>query len=427
VCERIAAIDLGTQQTGAVSPVAAFMSKSLRVLFIEDEEDDAELLSIILETGGYAVTHERVDTEPALRAALGRARWDLILSDYSRPALDGPRALAVVEEMGVDAPFIIVSGTVDEAIAVESMRAGAQDFVAKHNIARLLPAIARELEDAAVRADRARMQEQLLLSERLASLGTVAASVGHEINNPLSALLANLESAGRELRTATKSYDRAHDGLAAEEVIHAGERLAAAVTTAMPALEDAWEAAVRIREVAADLKAFASHDRDAPVPLDVRHILESSLRLAHPQIRGRARVIRAYADVPPVTATETRLGQVFLNLLINAAHAIPEGDAARHEIRVVTKSSGDRVIIEIHDTGVGIPDDVVARIFETFFTTKPHGVGTGLGLAVSHRVVSELGGEISVESKPGRGTTFRISLPAATGEAAARTEHAWCS
>jgi signal transduction histidine kinase len=389
------------------------MAKILRVLFIEDEEDDVALLLHELARGGYDVTYERVDTEHALRIALTRSEWDVILSDFSMPTFDGPQALAIVKELRIDVPFIIVSGTADEVIAVVSMRAGAHDFVTKLNLARLLPAIARELEDAAVRAERSHMREQLLLSDRMVSLGTLAAGVGHEINNPLAALLANLDSVVGELRAAWTDYDLAQDTLASEDVIGAAGRLAASVASSLPALDEVHQAAARIRELSADLKAFAWRDREEPTPLDVRRILESSLRLANTEIRHRARVVRAYEDVPPVAATETRLGQVFLNLLINAAHAIPDGDAGRHEIRVTTRSSGDRVVVEIHDTGSGIPDEIIARIFDPFFTTKPRGVGSGLGLAISHRVVTELGGEISVESRRGRGTTFRVSLPAA--------------
>ena len=123
--------------------------------------------------------------------------------------------------------------------------------------------------------------------------------------------------------------------------------------------------------------------------------------------------MRELEDVPPVVANEGRLGQVFLNLLVNAAQAVPEGDTTAHEIRVVLKRVGNEVVAEVCDTGVGIKAEHLARLFDPFFTTKPVGVGTGLGLAVCHGIVTSLGGEIDVQSEPGKGSRFRVKLPAA--------------
>ncbi len=135
--------------------------------------------------------------------------------------------------------------------------------------------------------------------------------------------------------------------------------------------------------------------------------------MAWNEIRHRARLIKEYGAVPPVEANEARLGQVFLNLLVNAAQALPEGKADRSEIRIRTRLDGAQVIIEVSDTGAGIPPEIIGRIFDAFFTTKAVGAGTGLGLAISQRIVTDMGGKLTVESKVGYGTTFRVALPVA--------------
>jgi len=141
-------------------------------------------------------------------------------------------------------------------------------------------------------------------------------------------------------------------------------------------------------------------------------VIESSLRMAWTEIRHRARLKRDFQLVRPVLANEARLGQVMLNLIINAAHAIAPGDASAHEIRVTTRDDGEFVRIAISDTGAGMTREVMARLFTPFFTTKPVGVGTGLGLAICRRLVDAVGGKIEVSSAPGAGSTFTVLLPA---------------
>ena len=174
-----------------------------------------------------------------------------------------------------------------------------------------------------------------------------------------------------------------------------------------------------MRLIVRDLKIFSRSDEDKTGAVDVRRVIESSLRMAWNEIRHRARLVKDYGDVPPVEGNEGRLGQVFLNLIVNAAQAMPEGRADKNEIRVITKQDDHgRVVVEVRDTGSGIPESVISRIFDPFFTTKPIGVGTGLGLAICHRIVTALGGELTVESQVGKGSVFRTILPVAKGDAA---------
>jgi signal transduction histidine kinase len=379
------------------------MSKPLSALIVEDNEQDATLLVRELRRGGYDLSFDRVQTPDAMCAALDKRTWDIVLSDYSMPRFSAPAALALVRERNLDLPFIIISGTIGEDTAVESLRAGAHDFIVKGSLARLLPAIGREMREADLRTEKKRIQEQLLISERMASVGLLAASVAHEINNPLAILLSNLEFASEQMNGFMA-------GLPGDLPLPLTERIDA---LAAP-LRDAQEAAERVRLIVRDLKVFSrSEDVEIRGPVDIHSALESAIRMTSNEVRHRARLTRDYGDVASVNGNESRLGQVFLNLIVNAAQAIPEGDAANNEIKIVTRmDSSGRVAIEFHDTGAGIPAEVLPRIFDAFFTTKATAAGTGLGLAICHRIVAEHGGEMSVKSRTGSGTVFRIVLRA---------------
>jgi PAS domain S-box-containing protein len=242
--------------------------------------------------------------------------------------------------------------------------------------------------------ERKQLEARLLVSERMASVGTLAAGVAHEINNPLAYVSANLDFVIGELRETGPSLRRKR----IEELIEA--------------LTEARQGADRVRNVIGDLKTFSRPEEDASSPSDVRHVVESTVNLAWNEIHDRARLVKDFGEVPPVQASESRLGQVLLNLIVNAAQSIPEGQAERNLIRIVTRmGAGGRVAIEVRDTGCGIPDEIRGRIFDPFFTTKPIGIGTGLGLSVCHSIVTLLGGEIEFESEPGRGSVFRVLLP----------------
>jgi len=247
------------------------------------------------------------------------------------------------------------------------------------------------------------LETQLMVSDRMASVGTLAAGVAHEINNPLAAVMGNLDyiadSLGRLGRDDVASLDPAmRDAWMRDEI--------------KAPLDDAREAAHRVRAIVRDLKIFSRSPNDEERgPVNVEMIMESSLRMAWNEIRHRANLVKTYGRVPVVDANEGRLGQVFLNLVVNAAQALPTGQAEQNEIRVTTRLEGERVLIEVSDTGAGIPPEIIGRIFDAFFTTKAVGVGTGLGLAICQRIVTDLGGTLTVESELGKGTTFRVSLP----------------
>jgi signal transduction histidine kinase len=249
------------------------------------------------------------------------------------------------------------------------------------------------------------LETQLLVSDRMASVGTLAAGVAHEINNPLAAVMANLDY-------IADSLSRMTTGDVAS--MSPGMRDAWIREEIKTPLDDAVEAAQRVRFIVRDLKIFSRSPNDSERgPVNVETIMESSLRMAWNEIRHRANLVKRYGRVPEVEGNEARLGQVFLNLVVNAAQALPPGQAEHNEIRVTTRLEGERVIIEVRDTGAGIPPQIIGRIFDAFFTTKSVGVGTGLGLAICQRIVTDMGGTLTVESELGKGTTFRVSVPIA--------------
>jgi signal transduction histidine kinase len=369
----------------------ASASKPLRVLLVEDSDDDAQLVLHALGKGGYAPRWERVDTEAAMRAALDKP-WDVILSDYSMPTFSAPAAWAVVRERRLDVPFIIISGTVGEETAVEAMRSGVHDYLLKDKLARLVPVIERELREAALRAEQRRMHEQLLISDRMASVGTLAAGVAHEINNPLTYInilvgrLSSLEAASQ--RDALSSHR-------------------------LEMLDEVREGLRRVERITQDLRTYSRGDDGIDGHTNVHQTLDAALRIAGHEIRHRAQLVKSYGDLPMVRGSDGRLGQVFLNLIMNAAQSMAEGEAHTNQLRVTTQLLDDgRVAVEISDTGTGIPNELLNKIFEPFFTTKKVGEGTGMGLSICRGIITGLGGDISVRSELGKGSTFRVTLPA---------------
>jgi PAS domain S-box-containing protein len=222
--------------------------------------------------------------------------------------------------------------------------------------------------------ERKKVEAQLLVADRMVAVGTLSAGVAHEINNPLAAIIGNVDLAMRDLSDLLDDHGELQGLLRIQEE-----------------LVDARDAADRVRKIVRDLRVFSRGEDEQPGPVDVEHVMESTLRMAWNEIRHRARLVKQYARVPPVEASEARLGQVFLNLIMNAAQAMTEDRAASNEIRISTAIQGERVIVEVSDTGSGIPPEVMKRLFTPFVTS--------------------FGGDISVDSKLGVGTRFRIALP----------------
>ena len=276
-------------------------------------------------------------------------------------------------------------------------------------VCELAPATEVEFEGAPARllvgrdvTERKRLQDQLRLSERMAALGVLAAGVAHEINNPLSFAHMSVYAASEALTDPSE----------------------AARARAREALATAREGIERVRTIVGDLRTLSRADDDAVEEVDVHAVLDSTLGLAAAEVRARARVVRDYGNLPLVAGNRARLGQVFLNLLLNAADAMPATGSADGEIRLRTSVDGDgRIVVEVSDNGDGIAPDVLPRIFDPFFTTTSAGTGTGLGLSICHRIVTSLGGEISVQSRqraPGAPRAARLYHLRAIGRRADR-------
>ena len=260
--------------------------------------------------------------------------------------------------------------------------------------------------------DRLQLQAGLVQADRLATFGMMAAGIAHEINNPLAYALTNVDVLARRVSTLlVKTREKA----AAQKTMTAAE-LSTSLEQCSEMIATAQEGMGRVRSIVRDLKTFSREDEGAGDRIDLRTILDSSINVARGEIRQRARVVREYGDIPLVQVDASRLGQVFLNLIVNAAQAIPEG---RHdgEIRLVTSTSptGD-ALVEVIDNGVGIEEHMIPQIFRPFVTTKPAGEGTGLGLHIARTIARACGGDVVAESHVGRGTTMRVRLPAATIE-----------
>lgn len=240
------------------------------------------------------------------------------------------------------------------------------------------------------------LERQLIFADRMASVGTLAAGVAHEVNNPLAYVTSNLSMILAEL-------DQARDDLADErwETLH-------------EMAVDAREGVERIGAIVRDLQTFARAGEGSFERLDLPAVLDHAIGVAHNEIDQRARLERDYAPAPPVQADHAHLSQVFVNLLVNATQAIEPGEWTANQIRVsaATDAHG-RAVVEVRDTGKGIAPGDLERIFEPFFTTKPVDVGTGLGLFICHNIITGIGGEITVDSQVDVGTTFRVVLPPA--------------
>ena len=280
-------------------------------------------------------------------------------------------------------------------------------------------------------SDRKRVQARLAQSDRLATMGLLAAGVAHEINNPLAYVLYNLESAGEELLGLASTVRECHAAIS-KRLGHAewerlmGSHLDRLGPVALDDLgerfQEALSGARRIRDISRGLTTFARADEERSVEVDLRRVIEAAINMSFNEIRFRARLVKDYGAVSPITANDGKLAQVFLNLLVNAAHAIEDGDPERNEIRVRTWREEDEVCAEVRDTGRGIGPEVLPRVFEPFFSTKEVGVGTGLGLAISKSIVEAAGGAIGVRSELGVGTSFWLRFPIRDPEAGAPSE-----
>lgn len=370
----------------------------LRLLLVEDSSNDEALLIRELKKSGFDPIYERVETEATLLAALERQSWDIVIADYNLPSYSGMAALKIVSERNLGIPFILVSGSIDEDTAVEAMRAGAKDYMLKGKLHRLGPAIERELREAQIRKERSHLQQQLLHTQRIESVGRLAGGIAHDFNNILSGIIGYSEQALTQL---------------AEHPVR-------------PKVHEIREIAMRAASLTRQLLDFSRKQILQNQVLDVNNIITDMTGLLQ-RLLGRSveLICRLQPELKPVLADRSKLEQVIMNLVLNARDAMPSGGNITIETRTANKSDlilppgennlNDHVLVlSVHDCGTGMSEETRAHVFEPYFTTKPEGKGTGLGLATVYGIVKQTGGVIDIQSKLGVGTTFTIYLPTTT-------------
>jgi two-component system, cell cycle sensor histidine kinase and response regulator CckA len=378
------------------------MATPLRALIVEDSENDCKLLLSVLHRGGYEVTHKRVDTPEALKGSLEEGKWDVVISDYSMPGFLGTDALALVKEKGLDIPFIFLSGTIGEEIAVNAMRAGARDYVVKGNVARLLPAIQRELREAQARREHVEVEQRLRQLEKFEALGKLAGGVAHDFNNVIGAIMGWAELGGERARPDSQEAKLFH-------------RIS--------------DQANRAAGLTRQLLAYARRQILEPKNINLNQMVNETISLVQKVIGEQIEVKMVLApDLQTTRADPAQAEQVLMNLCFNARDAMPKGGQLLIETRNVEidpqycrqhadARPGRYSRLLVSDSGEGMSPATMERIFEPFFTTKEVGKGTGLGLATVMGIVKQHGGFLEVYSEIGKGTVFNVYLPVSEGDA----------
>jgi signal transduction histidine kinase len=381
----------------------------LRVLIVEDSEEDADLIVLELKRGGFEPFYRRVDNAEDMMAALRDGEWDIVLSDFSMPRFTVIEALHMVQANGLDIPFVIVSATIGEEAAVEAMKAGAHDYILKHRIGRLVPAVNRELRESAMRGERRNLEEQLRHAQKLESLGLLAGGVAHDFNNLLTGILGNASLVLEVLQTDVEVKGMLND------IIRASERAA---------------------DLTRQLLAYAGKGKFVIEPVDASATVRDISELLRSSVPRTVELsLQLHPDLPPIEGDSSQIQQLVMNLILNAVEATGErpgvvrvttsvrpvgpGDRVAH-FRPDPPQSGTYVSIEVMDDGCGMTDLIKTQIFDPFFTTKF--TGRGLGLAAALGIVRGHKGSIAVESKEGYGSTFTVLLPATSVSATGRIQ-----
>ena len=374
------------------------MKSPLRILHLEDDPNDVALVQSALEAEGISCTATCVQNRADFVAALERGGIDLVLSDFSLPSFNGFSAIATVRARWPDLPVILVSGSLGEELAVDSLKNGATDYVLKDRLFRLAPAVRRAIQEVEERAERRRLEGHFIEAQKMDVIGQLVSGVAHDFNNILAVIIGYSDLITTDLGSDSplRKY--------IEEIRQASER-AAGLTR--------------------QLLVFGRKQTVVPVVLDLNDVVKDLDKMLIRLIDANVEMTTNLGKkIGHVKADSGYIGQVLMNLVVNARDAMPNGGKLTIETNNVKLDEnyarthtgafpGDYVMLSVTDTGTGMTDEVKALLFEAFFTTKPLGKGTGLGLATCQTIVQQCGGHIDVHSEVGNGTTFKIYFPRA--------------
>ncbi|HXH74049.1 MAG TPA: response regulator [Bacteriovoracaceae bacterium] len=363
------------------------VSNHIRVLLIEDSEDDAFMILRTLQKS-FQVTHERVESSETMKFALANGPWDILISDVNMPRFTGTDAFNILKSSGLTVPFILVSGALEDIAGVEAMRLGVDDFLLKGNLSRLVPAVTRELQRSEVNRERKKAevalrlsQEQLRQSQKMEAIGRLAGGVAHDFNNLLAIISLSLEIIRNDLPAE-----------------HPLQEYVSNITHAQ----------MRGTALTHQLLSFSRKQAVVHRIFDLNELILGLIKMLDPVIGEDIELVIELESTPLlVNGDFGQVEQLLMNLVVNARDALVRNGI----IKIQTLSFEDKVKLTVADTGIGMSEDIKSKIFEPFFTTKEVGKGTGLGLAAVHGVLTQMGGEVMVESKLNEGTSFHLYFP----------------
>ncbi|GAB6181362.1 hypothetical protein JCM14036_26810 [Desulfotomaculum defluvii] len=351
------------------------MAKDLRVLIVEDSEDDTLLLLRELRKNDYNLFYQQVATRQEMLTALEESKWDIVIADYVMPGFGGMEALKLVKEKDMDIPFIVLSGNITESTAVEAMKAGAHDYIVKGNLARLFPAIEREIREAEGRRHRKKLEKEMVRLDQLNLIGQMAAGISHEIRNPLTIVRGFLKMLADKECAKYREY-----------------------------FETMIEEIDRTNDIISEFLSIGRNHTSQLNWHDLNPIIENIAPLLRAETIGTNKSIEIkLGQIPQILLNPAQIRQIILNLTRNGLEAMPHGGC----LTISTFSSGDEVILSVLDQGTGMSPEVLDKLGTPFFTTKER--GTGLGMAVCYGIAAQHHATIDIETSP-NGTTFLLKF-----------------
>jgi two-component system cell cycle sensor histidine kinase/response regulator CckA len=372
------------------------MKAPLHVLHLEDDPAEAAIVRSMFETEKFSAFIVHAKNHADFVAALEDGNLDLIIADYSLPGFDGLSALKIARAKWPDLPFILMSGTVGEEFAIESLKSGATDYVLKDRRARLIPAVHRALREAEEHAEHRRLEKQFIQAQKMEAVGQLSSGIAHDFNNILGIIIGNNDYVMGEL--------------------HPDDSL-------RKNLQEIQCAAERATGVIRQLLLFGRNQAVQLVVLDLNEVIQGMDKMVYQLVDKPVKLTFALEEnLGRIKADSGYIGQLLMNLVINARDAMPDGgnlsiatyNATLNDTRTPPQAGmtpGHFVVLSVSDNGIGMTDEVKAKLFEAFFTTKPKGKGTGLGLATCQTIARQSNAHIDVESRLGYGTTFKIYFP----------------